>query len=159
MTSTSLAKIRTSLGLSLRSHLRAFGTSLSSRALGSSPSSRADGNRTRVIGATLAKILFRILTRFWIKVDGTCQNRTQGQGLLRAFGSRRLTNGRIATGEQSYSHGNLTSEAVPCCVVLCCHGNLEIKRYAVLHVSNFSVLKHVQNRTYSELRNTRRAQP
>jgi len=100
MGSTSLAKIRASLGLSLRSHTRAFGMSLRSRALGSSPSSRADGSRTRVIGATLAKILIRIITRFWIKVDGTCQNRTQGQGLLRASGSPRLTNRQIATGEQ-----------------------------------------------------------
>ena len=108
MGSTSLAKIRANLGLSLKSHTRAFGMSLGSRAHGSSPSSRAYGSRTRDIGATLAKILIRIITMFWIKVGGTCQKTTQGQGLLRASGSPRLTNGQIATGGQpslSYSDG------------------------------------------------------
>jgi len=100
MGNTSLDKISTSLGLSLKSHTRAFGRSLSSRAPGSSSCSRADWSRTRVIGATLAKILISIITRFWIKVGGTCQNRTHGQGLLRASGSPRLTIGPIATGGQ-----------------------------------------------------------
>ncbi len=77
MGSSKLISTSSNLGRCLTSHTKTSGQTLS-RVAGNSPS------RLRDIG----KHLIRTTIKLWTKADGTCQHRTQGMALHRAFGVR-----------------------------------------------------------------------